>query len=203
MAALKKTSIFLLFICLLFGSNLSAQNADIELLRKINIGRNKSLDPLWSALSYSATPLSIGVPAGMIITQLITKNPEQRKKTIFISGTVITAAVITTTLKYTIKRERPYITYPDLDEDTESTSPSFPSGHTSAAFSLSTSLSVAYPKWYVVVPAYTWASGVAYSRLALGAHYPSDVLAGAIIGSGSAWLNIKLNQWLNRKSKQH
>jgi membrane-associated phospholipid phosphatase len=66
---------------------------------------------------------------------------------------------------------------------------------------LSTSLSVAYPKWYVIAPAYTWAAGVAYSRLALGAHYPSDVLAGAIIGSGSAWLNIKLNQWLNKKSK--
>jgi membrane-associated phospholipid phosphatase len=203
MAALKKTSFFLLFICLLFGSNLSAQNADIDLLRKINIGRNKSLDPLWSALSYSATPLSIGVPAGMIIAQLITKNPEQRRNTILVSGTVLTATIVTTSLKYAINKERPYITYPDLDENTESTGPSFPSGHTSAAFSLSTSLSVAYPKWYVIAPAYTWAGGVAYSRLALGAHYPSDVLAGAIIGSGSAWLNFKLNQWLNKKSKPH
>jgi membrane-associated phospholipid phosphatase len=185
-----------------FGSNLKAQTTDIELLEKINLNRNKNLDPLWSGLSYSVTPSIILFPATMIIYQLKTKDSAQAYKTKLVCGTVIISAVIATSLKYSIQRPRPYITYSNLDENTESTSPSFPSGHTSAAFSLATSLSVAYPKWYVIVPAYTWASGAAYSRLTLGAHYPSDVLAGAIIGSGSAWLSLKLNHWINKRSSK-
>jgi undecaprenyl-diphosphatase len=47
----------------------------------------------------------------------------------------------------------------------------------------------------VVVPAYAWAAGVGYSRMYLGQHYPTDVLAGAAIGIGSAYLS----NWLNKK----
>jgi undecaprenyl-diphosphatase len=78
-------------------------------------------------------------------------------------------------------------------------SPSFPSGHTSVAFSTATSLYLAYPKWYVAVPAFTYAASVGYSRMYLGVHYPSDVLAGAVIGAGSAWLMYKANKWLFKK----
>jgi membrane-associated phospholipid phosphatase len=35
----------------------------------------------------------------------------------------------------------------------------------------------------------------------LGVHYPSDVLAGALIGSGSAFLTYKINQKLNSKKR--
>jgi membrane-associated phospholipid phosphatase len=49
-----------------------------------------------------------------------------------------------------------------------------------------------------VVPAYTWASAVGYSRMHLGVHYPSDVLAGALLGAGSAWVTYKLNKWLQQ-----
>lgn len=79
---------------------------------------------------------------------------------------------------------------------------SMPSGHTSTAFATATSLSLAYPKWYVVAPSFVWAGAIGYSRMHLGVHYPSDVLAGAIVGSGSAYLTYKANQWINKKRKK-
>ena len=63
-----------------------------------------------------------------------------------------------------------------------------PSGHTALAFALATSAALEYKKWYVAVPAFLWASAVGYSRMYLGVHYFSDVLTGAAVGVGSAYL---------------
>ena len=42
-----------------------------------------------------------------------------------------------------------------------------------------------------------------YSRMYLNVHYPSDVLASAILGSGTAWLTWKANKkWLQRKKQK-
>ncbi|RYD90466.1 MAG: phosphatase PAP2 family protein, partial [Sphingobacteriales bacterium] len=48
---------------------------------------------------------------------------------------------------------------------------------------------------YVTVPAYAWAGSVAYSRMYLGKHYPSDIVAGAIVGVGTGYAT----HWLNKK----
>ena len=101
-------------------------------------------------------------------------------------------------MKYSVGRERPFVTYTDIINKSGKpcNDPSFPSGHTSTAFTLATSLSLEYPKWYVIVPAYTYASTVAYSRMHLGVHYPSDVLVGALIGSGCAYITHVVNKKL-------
>jgi membrane-associated phospholipid phosphatase len=120
-----------------------------------------------------------------------------------ICATVVSSAAITYILKHAINRDRPFITYPSLDPAISVSSASFPSGHTSNSFALATSLSLAYPKWYVIAPSYLWASSVVYSRLHLGVHYPSDILGGVVIGVGSAYLNYKLNKLLaNRRLAQ-
>jgi membrane-associated phospholipid phosphatase len=106
----------------------------------------------------------------------------------------------TEALKYSINRNRPYITYPDIYMKSTGRGPSFPSGHTSSSFALATSLSLSYPEWYVIAPSFAWAGTVAFSRMDLGVHYPSDVLAGAIIGAGSAWLTYYINKKLVIKS---
>lgn len=176
-----------------------SQNADIDLLRNINSNRNKSLDPTFRFLTNSVTPLTIAVPAGYITAYLIKKDTASKSNAIIVCSSIIIAGVVSTSLKYAVNRDRPFVTYPDIDKATSGGSPSFPSGHTSAAFSLATSISITCPKWYVIAPSFLWASSVAYSRMDLGVHYPSDVLAGAIIGSGSAWLSYKINKWYSKR----
>ena len=195
-----KNYIFLLLIGL-FYLQLSAQNLDIDLLRKINVERNTALDPTFKFVTNSVSP--IGIAAPLIVTSIgyLEKNKNLQNKGLYIGGTLLTSAVITTTLKYSVQRDRPFVTYPDIQKLTSAGSPSFPSGHTSEAFATATSLSLAFPKWYVIAPSFLWASAAGYSRMHLGVHYPSDVLVGALIGSGSAWLCHELNKKLLNHSK--
>jgi undecaprenyl-diphosphatase len=57
---------------------------------------------------------------------------------------------------------------------------SFPSGHATTAFALATLLSLWYPRWTGGFLAL--AALVGWSRIVLGSHFPSDVLAGAVLG---------------------
>jgi membrane-associated phospholipid phosphatase len=57
---------------------------------------------------------------------------------------------------------------------------SFPSGHTAAAFTLAATLGVLRPFW--ALPLLAFALAVAWSRVALFVHHPSDVVAGAVLG---------------------
>lgn len=194
---LKKITILLLFSF----SNIFAQNADINLLRDINLNRDKSLDKSFQFISDSGTPIAIGVPIIIYSVGMIENDGKIKEKAIFIGETFLVNAFVTTAMKYSFKRDRPFVTYPELDKQSDGGSYSFPSGHTSTAFATATSVSMMYPKWYVIAPSFVWASSVGYSRMHLGVHYPSDVLAGAIIGGGSAFLTYKINKWLNKKKK--
>ncbi|MFH6972729.1 phosphatase PAP2 family protein [Flavobacterium petrolei] len=196
-AVFTKVNLIVLLFCMTF---VNAQNIDINILRDINVDRNMNLDPTFKLVTNSAVPISVATPIILYSVALIKKDGTIKKHAIFIGETFLVNAFITTALKHTIKRSRPFETYPDIDQAASSFGKSFPSGHTSLAFVTATSLSLAYPKWYVIAPSFVWAGAVGYSRMHLGVHYPSDVLAGAIIGSGSAYLSYKVNKWINKKS---
>jgi membrane-associated phospholipid phosphatase len=190
---------FWLSLCFVLVNTIVAQNLDIDLLRKINIERNQALDPAFKFITNSVSPIGIGAPLVVTSVGFIQKNATLKNKGYYIGATLLSSAVITTTLKFTIDRERPFVTYPEIQKLTGAGSASFPSGHTSEAFATATSLSLAFPKWYVIAPAYVWAGAAGYSRMHLGVHYPSDVLVGALVGAGSAWLCHELNKHLQNK----
>ncbi len=92
-------------------------------------------------------------------------------------------------LKNAVARIRPY----DLNSDIEIiikhlSDYSFPSGHTLASFEAATVMLLNNKKWGV--PAIVLASLIAVSRLYLYVHYPSDVLASIILGTGFAFLSV-------------
>lgn len=198
---MNKISCTIFFLLSVFA--VSAQNLDIDLLKKINVNRNTAFDPALKSITNTAVPLSIATPVVVYTIGLIQKDSLIKQKALFIGETFLASAFVTIASKSIFKRDRPYVTHPSIQPLSVQGSYSMPSGHTSSAFATATSLSMAYPKWYVVVPSFVWASSVGYSRMHLGVHYPSDVLVGALVGSGSAVLMNKANEWLNKKRKKN
>jgi undecaprenyl-diphosphatase len=94
-------------------------------------------------------------------------------------------------LKHTLVRERPFI---QSDRIALGTAPldrySFPSGHTLHAVSFTTMCMSYFPELGVVLVPF--ALLVAASRVILGLHYPTDVLAGAALGFGLARTSLSL-----------
>ncbi len=190
----------ILLTVFLFSISVSAQNGDIDLLKKINGSYTPNGGKIMLFATNSDNPVSLGLPTGLLVTGLVTKN----KKMVWNSAEMYSSAIfnglITTGVKFAFRRDRPFVTYPnDIVKHTKAGSLSFPSGHTSMAFATATAISLEYPKWYIIAPAYLWASSVGYSRMYLGVHYPTDVLAGAIIGSATSLGTHYLFKYLKKK----
>lgn len=194
-----KRGFLLSLLLLLFIIPLSAQNWDINTLKKINRIDNGFVKGYSKAFSKTTPYVAVGVPVIMAAYALIDKDKDLFMDAVYIGSSVAEAVVISWGLKYAIDRQRPFDRYPDLIDKRDSpSSPSFPSGHTAAAFSLATSLCLKYPKWYVIAPSALWACSVGFARMNEGVHYPSDVLSGAVIGAGCAVANVYINKWLNK-----
>jgi undecaprenyl-diphosphatase len=74
---------------------------------------------------------------------------------------------------------------------------SFPSGHTSSSFAAASVIWKANRKFGMM--AYLLALLIAFSRLYLYVHYPSDILAGMVLGLTCGALSIAAAQWIYRK----
>ena len=179
----------LLFVFIFSISNSKAQDKDYLLLKKINDQYTPFGGGIMRGLSDSDTYLALGIPTGLFIYGKVKKNPEMVWNSFESFSNQLINGVATTLLKTTIDRARPFVTYPDdIHKHSVAGSKSYPSGHTSMAFAAATTISLQYPKWYVIAPAFIYASGVGYSRMYLGVHYPTDVLAGAVLGAGSSFV---------------
>lgn len=186
----------ILLICLQVSLAGNSQTNDITLLRDIYHNRNIQFDKPINILSESVKPISMVLPASLIIYGYFDKDIDTWDQGVRSALAIGSAMAVTYTLKYTINRQRPYERYHDIIPLTDESTSSFPSGHTTAAFATATTLTMLKPRWYVIIPAYGYAGMVAYSRMHLGMHYPSDVLMGALIGSGCSFASFKLNKLL-------
>jgi membrane-associated phospholipid phosphatase len=99
----------------------------------------------------------------------------------------LTSATVNLGLKSLHRRRRP-----DRDDSEGSgarhvpmpVSASFPSGHAASAFAFACAVERHLPA--LAVPLRLLATGVAYSRVHTGVHYPGDVVVGSIVGAGTA-----------------
>jgi len=200
---IRSFALLVVILCLFVpAKQINAQNWDINLLKSINPSQPNN--QFWKSVSSTAEPLAIAAPISMFAVSLINKDKQLRVNAYKMVGSLVITAVITEGIKRTVNRDRPFVTYPlEVFPNTiNETGKSMPSGHTAFAFTTATSLFTAYPKWYVGLPLYAWASSVGYSRLYLGQHYPSDVLLGAVVGTGSALASNWLYKKLTHKKEQ-
>lgn len=177
-------------------------NWEYDMLRSVARHRSTAGNHFHKDLSKINGGLCLAVPASLFVASLINKDRSMKENAFYITESIVVSSIITWGMKEAVSRPRPANNDPTFTAVLDLKSNSFPSGHTSEAFSMATAVSIAYPRWYVIAPAFAYASLTGYSRLYLGVHYPSDVLAGAIVGSGSAWLCYKINQWIRQRQKK-
>lgn len=121
--------------------------------------------------------LAIGLGGGLL-------QPGRRREWSRAGRAVGAAYIANTAIKLLVRRPRPQL--PGLPALTGTpTGLGFPSAHTATGFAGA----LAYSRLGLPAPAlYGLASALAYSRLYLGVHHPSDILAGALLGTGLAAL---------------
>jgi membrane-associated phospholipid phosphatase len=138
---------------------------------------DRALGALSTAASRSALWLALsGVMAGA------SGHRARRAAVRGVLAIAITSAVVNLPLKRLTRRRRPQRQHGDsagLIRMPKSSS--FPSGHAASAFAFATAVGSEEPRWLpVILPL---AVGVAFSRVRLGVHYPSDVVVGMAIGA--------------------
>lgn len=139
------------------------------------------------------------VPA-FVLLRFVAKNELWSSRILFVFLSLSVSGILSTGLKWFTGRHRPVnliedgqfgFTFFQLDFIYESTS--FPSGHAVTAFALATAFAFIFPRWRAA--AFVVAGLIAASRVLLTAHFLSDVIAGATVGSLCA-LGVKY--WFDR-----
>ncbi|MFC4304924.1 phosphatase PAP2 family protein [Cohnella boryungensis] len=166
------------------------QKVESPLFLFVNIRWNRSaLNWLFHALSLIAGAtfsLCLSLIAGLFAPQPWSHAGWLAFASIVLSHIPVAIA------KRSAPRLRPYQVFPQTNTNRRPLKdPSFPSGHTTAAFAMLTPWMMAEPRLIpVLLPV---GIGVALSRIYFGLHFPSDTVAGALLGTSTALL---LSLWL-------
>jgi membrane-associated phospholipid phosphatase len=115
---------------------------------------------------------------GLAVLWLVGDEFWKLRAMIMLAGILLTALIVFT-IKFTVRRRRPAGEWGAIYRKTDPHS--FPSGHSTRAMMLAVVAVGLGPAWFGLVLA-IWAPLVVLARVAMGVHYLSDVLAGALLG---------------------
>lgn len=130
--------------------------------------------------------------------------PKKTRKVGIMSALALIGSLIINNeiIKNLVRRPRPFVTFTDLQIIIPTPSQfSFPSGHTSSSFAAAAVFYRHLPK-KLGVPSVILAGLIGFSRLYIGVHYPTDVIAGALVGIGLSYLAEFLVNFIVKKMKK-
>jgi len=160
----------------------AAFDEDIE--RGIRGARNNTVTNIFDNVQPLGNEYAIGIVGTFYIYGEFFKDPRAKTTALdSISATAIASGIVTNSFKYVIGRGRPTDGHGAYNFQPFSGQDSFSSGHTTEAFALASVITEHYNAPWVQVTSYGLASAVGYARLNNNRHWPSDVLAGATIGT--------------------
>jgi len=169
---------------------------DESIIASIASARNTPADAVMIAITTSSDLFPIYFSPIVIFSFILLIKKKTRRISAILLLAIMLSTLATTYVKEVVDRERPtsYEFKPDLGFDYQVQqdvisrfASSFPSGHAarSAAFALIVSFLIRN-RTVLGIPAgmLMWAfpASVAFSRVYIGAHYPTDVIAGALLG---------------------
>ena len=171
----------------------SIQNLDGEILLLIQqYLRSGVLTPVMKVITF----LGNGGWFWILCAVILLAVPKTRKAGCAAILSVIFGFLVTNVLlKNLVARPRPFAVINALTPlIAKPTDFSFPSGHTTVSFAVALVIARMLPKKYGI-PAVILAALVAFSRLYLGVHYPTDVLVGFLVALAGSMLSV----WIVRK----
>jgi undecaprenyl-diphosphatase len=127
---------------------------------------------------------------GLVILYLVTSNPFWKQWAVTQFFWIAILAVVVMTVKFIVRRRRPEGKWGAIYRNTDPHS--FPSGHAARAFLIAVIAAGLGPAWLAVL-LWIWAPLVALARAAMGVHYLSDVVVGALVGIAVGLLALWLN----------
>ena len=110
-------------------------------------------------------------------------------RAIIMGISVVITAILVLVIKFTVRRSRPEGEWGGIYRTTDPHS--FPSGHAARSFMLAAIVVGLGPTWLAIL-LLIWAPLVVLARVAMGVHYLSDVIVGAMLGIIMGWLNFNI-----------
>lgn len=152
-----------------------------------------ALDVLMPALSWTCNHGEIWI----VLAAVLLAVKRYRRQGLAVGCALVTDLVLCNLiLKPLVGRVRPFVIHPVEPLVPPPTDASFPSGHTAASFAAVFALKASgSPLWK---PALAVAVAMAFSRLYLYVHWPSDVLFGALVGAAAGFIGA----WMARRMRR-
>lgn len=193
-------------------------NAELDVLTPENIaaldpqginGLDRPATTRWSrTASRVSDGLLVATVGGPISLLAMAPGPgEPVTVAVMLGETILLTNGVGQLTKTVFRRVRPFVYNDNADipiekKTSKSARQSFPSGHATNAFASAVFLSTVYARIHPTSPARYWiwggslaaATTVGYLRYTAGKHFPTDVLAGAVLGAAIGWIVPRMHE---------
>lgn len=145
-------------------------------------GHSKSFDWLMLFLGHYFPYL---IAVGLVAAWFFVNQNNRKALGISFLAFVLSRGILVEVVRKIVPRNRPFLSYEVVQLIAKGMEKSFPSGHAAAFFAIAAGMYLYNKKvglWLFVT-----ATIISLARVISGVHYPSDILAGALVGIFSAW----------------